>query len=300
MKLNLLFTLAACMLMLSACSNDEKDLNNIYNGKILFSSGLNTSANIGDEEGDGEESVEPVDVPDKQIGVDQKVGIFVAGTVVEDGVDYKNVSAVSNGFGTFLNYSVTMIYPENDNILMASAYHPYEKGAADQYPFTVKENQSELANYLASDLLFAPAKEISRSEKAQKLLFVHKLCNVRVTLSDDLAGATVEVLTARNTVDFDRTTGAVSLTDKSPVSNIVLHSLYGAVMPAQTFVSGTDFIKVSLGDGVEFKHTLKSNLTLEWGKIYKYNVSVKETQLVVTSEVEDWTTGKEINGEANM
>lgn len=294
MKRKSLFSLAASMLLLVACDNQDNEMD-LSGSEIKFASGIQVTVTRANN----------ADVPHRQIAEGQKVGFFVKGAVETDQVNYANVYASANGEGAFNNFSEVMYYPQNDHILTVTAYHPYNAGTEETYDFTVNGDQSVDANYYASDLLYAGAKNITSQNTVVMLPFVHKLCNVRCTIDESLAGSKIEVLNVYTRVAFNRSTGETITQTADALSPVTLHAVYGAVLPAQTFTAGTEFLRVTV-DGVPYIYTLKKEDKVvaeggfQAGKVYKYRLSLKKTGLVVTSSVEDWNHTSEEEVDAGL
>ena len=78
------------------------------------------------------------------------------------------------------------------------AYYPYNqelKALEGQIPFQVKLDQSQYANYTASDLMFAAARASAKDEKVN-LVFDHKLSKIAVKVENNTGEAIREVLFA--------------------------------------------------------------------------------------------------------
>lgn len=289
--------MAVAALAMTACGNDENgDMDN-WNGEIRLSSGvavLQTRANSND-------------VPDKQIAAGQEIGIYVspvAGETVFTG--YGNVSAKADGSGNFGTYSTTMYYPQSGNSVNISAYHPYNVETSDEYDFSVAADQSDDANYYASDLLYSTKEEVARSKDAHSLTFAHKLCKITCTLTagdgvSSVDGATVEIVGVEKAVKFNRTTGDVGAANTSSLGNVILGQ-YGAIIAPQTVVQDAPLLKVTLsaaaGGGV-FYHKKADGDAFAGGNLYAYTITVNATGLTVTSTISPWSNITK-NGTAEM
>ena len=302
MKTKAFMTIAVLALVAAACSNDDEITDN-WNGEIRLSSGLavqQTRANS-------------TDVPDKQIAENQVIGIYVTGVTdePETSYGYSNVSAKADGNGNFSDYSTTMYYPQSGKSVKILAYHPYNSDTNDSYDFVVATDQSELEDYAASDLLYSEEKTYARSKTAQSLTFKHKLVKVKCTLisgngTPDLTGATVEIVTPERAVKFDRKTGTVAAASTSTKSgDVKLGTTYGAIIPAQTYTKGTQFLKVTLAKGGVLYYTIPNgtgdqDLALKGGNVYTFNITVNLTGLEVKSQITEWTSISAITGTAEM
>lgn len=300
MNTRLFVTIATAALILAGCTNNENEMDN-WNGEIRLSSGLvvQTRANSSD-------------VPDKQIAAGQQIGIYVEGVSGETTyTGYTNVSADADGSGNFSNYSTTMYYPQSGKDVQISAYHPYsQEASSDLYDFTVETAQATDANYFKSDLLYSGKKTYARSKTAHSLTFEHKLVKVVCNLtsgegSPDITGATVEIVTPKRAVSFNRTTGEVGNATTFAKSVNVTLGQYGAIIAPQTYAKGTKFLKVILTSGGELYYTIPNeqndeDLELAPGHVYTFNIAVDLTELKVSSEISEWTSVDAKTGNATM
>ncbi len=73
-----------------------------------------------------------------------------------------------------------------------------------------------------------------------------------------------------------------------------------AIIVPQTVAQDKDFIQIYLKSGGKFTYKLEEETTFESGKKYKYIITANQTDLSVTSEIEDWGEGGTATGEATM
>lgn len=123
------------------------------------------------------------------------------------------------------------------------AYYPYNqelKALEGKIPFQVKLDQSQYANYTASDLMFAAARASAKDEKVN-LVFDHKLSKIAVKVENNTGEAIREVLFAvqSTTAVVDAANGVVAEAVAS--ENVdVMHayvsgdSFYAIVPPQKT------------------------------------------------------------------
>lgn len=299
-------TMAVATMALAGCSNDENEPTDNWNGEIRLSSGVTvqTRANNGD-------------VPDKQIAEGQEVGVFINDAVETSEVISANLKYTADGSGslTLADAGAQPYYPATGNGVKIIAYQPYDASAAiatsTTYDFTVKTDQNGSSNkdYYDSDLLYSSKTgAYERSKTAHALGFKHLLSKVACTLqtgtgTPDLTDATVEIVGAHLSGTFKPSDGTFSTkTSGDAPADIKMNSgitsgSYIAVLPPQTFAKDAQFLKVTLsssaGGGV-FYYKIPNggsdtDLTLAEGKVYKYTITVNQTELGVSSSIEDWT-----------
>lgn len=87
-------------------------------------------------------------------------------------------------------------------------------------------------------------------------------------------------------------------------ANLDTNTDYGeaVVLPKQTISQNAPFIQVTLANSAVFSYKIPdaSGLTLESGKKYTYKITVNQSGLSVTSTIEDWKTGVDKTGDAEM
>ncbi len=251
MKTRLFMMMAATALILAGCSNDENEGMDNWNGEIRLSSGLVVQTRANND-----------DVPDRQIADGEMIGIYVKEVNGETGYGYNNVCAIANGQGGLSHEA--MYYSYTNPQVLISAYHPYNDVNFGKYNFTVETDQSVESNYFKSDLLYSAEKTYNRQIAAHSLTFEHKLVKVVCELSQgngkpDITDATVEIVTPKRTVEFDRTKGDVTVIEQTPTEgdNVKLGK-YGAIIAPQDYTAGSKFLKVTLNteNKPEFYYTI--------------------------------------------
>lgn len=311
MKTRLFMSMAAAAVILAGCNNEETDN---WAGEIRLSSGLTaqqTRSIATDLQGD-------------QIADGIHVGFFINEAVQQSPTTIypQNLDYTANGSGSFSGTAV--YYPQSGNSVNIYAYAPWKDGLAlnDTYAFSIRADQSEDADYLASDLLwgqpmkpaagggYETANPVARTKKSVSVSFKHLLSKIQVTLIPDLSsgltaedfkGARLEILSVLPGVSLALADGGISAATGTPAP--VIAATYSkdttpaaltaaAIVVPQTFTKGSKFMKVTLSTGGELFYTLPDadgNLTLESGKVYTYDITVKLTGLTVTSKIEDWS-----------
>ena len=195
--------------------------------------------------------------------------------------------------------------------------------------FTVKSSQKLIADYRASDLMYGAANsgnEVARTTSAVTVTFKHLLSQVNVVLKYDatnggtdanmLNGATVTidgldltaVLNPKAGTVGSKSGGSSTVTVLTVAGTTDANRKGSAVVVPQTLTFASNnttksFITVTLsstyGGGV-LKYRPTSNITLESGKKYTYEITVRRTELKVTSSVTDWTNTTAVPGYAEF
>lgn len=282
MKKTKLFGLAliATMTSFSACTNDAEEVLT-QESEIKLTSEITPSRAASN-------------LQSTQIVKGQQVGVTITGAKSE----HKNVAWSVGENGTLTNTEDAIYY--GDGTATITAYHPFNDDWDENYTFSVSADQTDAANYLNSDLLWATATS-SKTETAVPLIFSHMLAKINVTLvpeknGDDLNGATISIYNTKISTTFNPTTGVISdATGEAQeiIAGVTADDAYTAsaiVIPQE--VSGK-FIKIT-HEGKTYYYTLASAKTLEAGTSYSFTLTVKGKQLInIGSSINPWNPDSE-------
>lgn len=312
---------AAFALAMAGCSNDENEGMDNWNGEIRLSSGVAVQTRANTQE--------------NQIQKDEEVYVWVDKAAnAESYINAWKLIAQDNGglMGS------SQYYPTDGSDLNFYAMHgnfasDITEGGTEfpdmYFVHSVEADQSDedMKNYAKSDLLYAVKKGVERSSDAVNLEFYHMLSKVKVALKSgvgepDLTGATVTIegtkLNARFVPDKDRTISnqhnradmIVADTDGAPtpikIRTVITKDNFGtsteyaeAVLVPQKIEEVT-FIKVKLQNDATFSYKIDGPLWLESGMKYTYKITVNQSGLSVSSEIKNWDTAPDREGEATM
>lgn len=175
-------------------------------------------------------------------------------------------------------------------------YYPYTASVSDvtALTFSVKENQSSIADYKASDLLYGKTTGAQPSEEPVKITTKHALSNIIVYVTPG-KGYTEETLAAediivtvtgvKTTAKLNLATGAVSadgnLKDIVPYKE---NSYWRALVVPQDII-GTEIIKVTVGSDV---YTLNQTVTFEPNKQHKCTLKINRIGEGVNISIGGW------------
>ena len=201
-------------------------------------------------------------------------------------------------------------YPTNGDALDILAYHPAKTSdvfsvVEEQTYFTVKEDQTTAANYVASDLMWSNGVTgVTKTNAAQPLRFAHKLCKVYVKATG--VGSVTEIysiklLSVKPTVTFDSDDGTVALDNEASTTPITLFSAGSAIsgegvaiIPAQTITG--NLLEIVYSDGSTPRATAYYKVeapgkTFAASKIYYFTLQVSEWEVKGSNTVTDWGEG---------
>ena len=201
--------------------------------------------------------------------------------------------------------SLTPIYyPNGVNIIQMHAIHPsYTSGAG----FAVQTDQTTEANYAASDLCYSKPTDYARTGSVDAngrrvLQFKHLLSKivVNLTIDDNVTGASLPssiYLHAKTSTAMafpaDNDNGYTGCAASDAGDAAIIKMKQEAIIPPQTIATGTTFLSFSVTGIGPMYYPLPAETTFESGKMYTYNIRVKNTGIAVTTNVTDWGTKTE-------
>ncbi|NDW11767.1 fimbrillin family protein [Bacteroides sp. 214] len=298
MKINKLFLvgLVTTSVVFSSCSKEDSNLPE--QTPIALSSGIDMG-------------IAPTRaMQETQIALNEKLSLFINKA---SGVNmYENIEITANGSGGFTH--TPLYYPMDGSNIDIYAVHPYSSSASlsAAIPFSVQEDQTTTAGYLASDLLYATQTNVARNANAIPLTFAHKLTQLEFTIKkstgSDLTNLqTVTINGMKGSTTITVPTGALGEATGSAVS-IQANGVHGteegetevsgitAIVVPQTVATGVKLFKIGIG-GIDYFYTTTSPLTFENGKKYNLQLTINQTGIELESVIEAWGEGDTIIGE---
>ena len=197
---------------------------------------------------------------------------------------------------------------------------------SNEYWFTVAADQTDVANYKASDLMIgfpsSPAPAVGDlpctlrqdgDEGTVNLDFIAESGSIGQVKAEDLAySGTEDTKYARVTLcginrkisfkvyDASSDLGTAEATDDRNSTVVCLGSNNAFIVPPQTINTGTTFIKIELIDKTSGEERVNAtfhynaNPTLAAKNVYTYNITLEKPQIVVTVDnITAWTSGGE-------
>ncbi len=177
-------------------------------------------------------------------------------------------------------------------------YYPYQTiNSVDNLSFSVKADQSAVADYKAGDLLIGKTTNVAPTQNAVKIDAKHVMSQMVITLvagngftESSLAAAQVAVKINRlkTQVAANLSTGVVTAKgDDVDITPLKEQGSYKAIIVPQTVGDGT-LVTVNV-DGRDYKLAKSSNFTaFEAGKKYKFTVTVSKTSNGVNVNITKW------------
>ena len=246
------FTLAALVLSLAACTQDEAGFlpEGAEGTPIVFTAtGLNpaATATVGTRA--------PVD--GNWTGV-QSVAVLMDGTVKTYNVTPSTADPTSATLTSTDPY-----YWTNHNDITVTAWWPYTAGETTPPAVKVKANQSAQKDFEGSDLIVADGQTVTYGSPT--LRFTHRTARVTIVLTDYTEGLASVQQTGLST-EGDNPDIIVPY-DKGS-------NTYTAIVAPQSVAAGTTFITCTFTNGKTFVYKMKNATDWQAGGEYTYTVSL--------------------------
>ena len=246
------FALAALVLLLGACTQDEAGFlpEGAEGTPIVFTAtGLNPTATA------TAGTRAPVD--GNWTGV-QSVAVLMDGTVKTYNVTPSTADPTSATLTSTDPY-----YWTNHNDITVTAWWPYTAGETTPPAVKVKANQSTQKDFEGSDLIVADGQKVTYGSPT--LRFTHRTARVTVVLTDYTEGLASVQLTGLST-EGDNPDIIVPY-DKGS-------NTYTAIVAPQNVAAGTTFITCTFTNGKTFVYKMKNATDWQAGGEYTYTVSL--------------------------
>ncbi|MFI3332757.1 MAG: fimbrillin family protein [Rikenellaceae bacterium] len=184
-------------------------------------------------------------------------------------------------------------YSSSSETSTLAAYYPYISSETLPTSFTIKEDQSTMEGYTASDLLIATKSEVVPTSSAILMAFTHALSRVVVEI-DNQSGVSVESVIiggSRPTVTFDAFANSVEVDLSASVVDIVAplwdDQTYKVVVVPQS-VALTFY--VTLSDGRVLSRE-KESVTLSQGGEYLAQITIVEDDIDISlsGDINEWS-----------
>lgn len=175
-------------------------------------------------------------------------------------------------------------------------YYPYATVSNPlSYSFSVKKDQSTLANYKASDLIWGKSENVTPTESAISISTKHLMSNLVVTLKAGDGYTSSEFSSAAKAVTITgvKTAAAVNLSTGAVTASGTASSItpqpsggtFKALVIPQT-VSTTNLLTVTVGSNT---YQLEKAFTFKAGTIHNMEVTVNKLSGGLYVTIENWT-----------
>lgn len=182
-------------------------------------------------------------------------------------------------------------------------YYPYAEGVSTTaHTFATKANQSQLADYKASEFLWGKVSGVAPTEEAVNITTTHTFSNALVILKpgdgfteESLAAATqsVKICGIKTNATINLATGVANATgNATEVTPYLENGQYRALIVPQT--SAERALIVVTVDGVDY--TLTRSMTFNANKQHKFTVTLNKANNGVNVGIDGWETDEEDYG----
>lgn len=182
-------------------------------------------------------------------------------------------------------------------------YYPYAESAnTAAHTFATKANQSQLADYKASEFLWGKTTGVAPTEEAVNITTNHTFSNALVILKpgdgfteESLAAATksVKICGVKTNATIDLATGVATANgNATEVTPYLDGAQYRALIVPQTTAEGA-LIVVTV-DGVDY--TLSRSMTFKANKQHRFTVTLNKVSNGVNVGIGGWETDEEDYG----
>ena len=227
-----------------------------------------------------------------------KVGIYVVNFTGETAGSL----ATSGNYVTNMGFTYTTTWTPDTQIYWKDqttkadffCYYPYVATISDitAYPFAVKLNQSNLADYKASDFLWGKTSAVAPTSSAVQIGVNHAMSNliVKLTAGDgytasDLQGAVVKIKNLKTNSNVNLATGVATPTGAAADITPKAETDYYRALVIPQSVTNAQLINVQIGD---YTYNLTQTITLEANKQHTCTLIVNKTSEGVNITIGGW------------
>ena len=240
---------------------------------------------------------------DSAFEVGDKVGIFV--------VNQPNALVASGNHVDNMGFSYSTTWTPDSPIYWLDkttkadfyCYYPYaESVSTTAHTFATKANQSQLADYKASEFLWGKTAGVTPTEEAVNITTNHTFSNALIILKPGdgfteatLAAATksVKICGVKTNASINLTTGVATATgNTTEVTPYLDNGQYRALIVPQTTAEGA--LVVITVDGVDY--TPSRAMTFKANKQHKFTVTINKVSNGVNVGIGGWETDEEDYG----
>ena len=318
MKATKIISACAVLVALASCSNDLSQ-------PTAEDTPIRIQANVG-----GITTRAGSSIQGTKFDIGESVNVYIYENTTSDPAPYTYgtnglLTCTADGDGN-LSFSDPQYFPANGHGIDVYGIYPTSvKEKNSTQDFSVNTDQSEDADYKASDLMYAGCQSNKKKEDNIQLAFQHKLAKVIVILKKgnglkdgDLNNAEVKITNTyvKCSIDkVDKTTfGSITASteevDKKAITvgtwtstNSESNGIAAIVVP-QTVSKGTQLFEVTLSNNAVYKYTIPSDasddVVFTQENVHTYTLTLTTSGISVTSSINDWTPGTPGSGNATL
>lgn len=285
-----LFTLASLATLLFSCSENIVETPIEEKLPINISVGVETRAN------------------DSAFANGDAVGIYVvnydgttAGTLLTEGNQADNTKFTYNG--SAWNSDETIYWKDKSTATDFYAYYPYSESVdITAHQFDVKADQSNEANFWASDFLWGKTANVTPTANAVAIQTNHSLSRIIVDVKPGsgftsatwaAANKSVKICDVKTSATINLATGvATAKGDASEIIPLATASNYKAMMVPQTVADDSKLIVVTV-DGTEYVY--RTGYTFKANTQHNFSITVNKDASSVNVTIGEWNIDSVVN-----
>lgn len=276
MKTKKILIVAAALTVLAACSSDDSPVDS-----PIVNAEQRVPVTLAYTTIDAVETRAAQNLNEGTFDSGESVRVRISNTGEDTWAEYPFFTAAD---GAMTATDPAPYYPAGNQNIDIVAYYP---GTAWD-SFTVYADQTDDADYKASDLLFASVTNQAKQAEAVNLAFTHKMAklNVNITAGAGVGSITsVSILGVKPTVSFDRATGGVGEATGT-ATTIAVSNNGAALIPPQTITGGLLSIVTDKGTATYSVN----NKAFAAGQLYTLNITVNLRAVGTTTAITGWTS----------
>lgn len=236
------------------------------------------------------------------------VGIYVvnydgttAGTLKAEGNQADNAEFTYNGGGW--NSDEPIYWKDKNTSADFYAYYPYSASVnINAQPFAVQADQSNEANFWASDFLWGKTVKVAPTSNAVNIETNHVLSRIILEVkpgsgftSESWAAATksVKICDVKTNATINIATGVATATgDNGEIVPLATSSNYKAMVVPQTVADDSKLIVVTV-DGTEYVY--RTGYTFKANTQHNFSIVVNKNESSVNVAIGEWTIDSIVN-----
>ena len=245
-------------------------------------------------------SIEQTRANDTSFDEGDQIGLYVVnyenstpGTLLSSGNYVDNMRFIYTGYWT---PDEAIYWKDQTTKTDVYAYYPYnEIENVSEYPFNVLTDQSNEANYFASDFLWGKRETVDPTHNVITIETEHIFSNALIYIaagegfsSSDIAAANIEVeiRNVKTEASIDITSGkATAVGEYQNITPWYTGECYRAMIVPQTFKEGSNLIYIKVND---YEYTYSTDIDFAANTQHKFTITVGKNSNGITVNIKEW------------
>lgn len=245
-------------------------------------------------------SIEQTRANDTSFDQEDQIGLYVVnyenstpGTLLSSGNYVDNMRFTYTGYWT---PDEAIYWKDQTTKTDVYAYYPYKEiENVSEYPFNVLTDQSNEANYFASDFLWGKREAVDPTHNVITIETEHIFSNALIYIaagegfsSSDIAAANIEVeiRNVKTEASIDITSGkATAVGEYQNITPWYTGECYRAMIVPQTFKTGSNLIYIKVND---YEYTYSTDIDFAANTQHKFTITVGKNSNGITVNIKEW------------